>query len=75
MTPAARDLARWVRTRAQVLMIENDALDAARQEKPTGEAQPIPPSQSRPRPLMVLPEHRRLRRLLMGLIVHRPAQH
>ena len=64
---------------------KRDALDGAKgQEKPTDEPRPLvaPPSQSpgngiattpiipRPKPVMVLPDHARLRRMLLGMIVH-----
>jgi hypothetical protein len=81
MTRPETDLAQWVRVRARVLLIEHDALAGAEKSNEIIGSSDYPPSKSpatrvdkqgRPRPLILPPEHRRLRRLLMGLIVHRP---
>jgi hypothetical protein len=75
MTRPESDLAQRVRVRARVLGIEREALARAKRDSRLSPRNLLPhvvDKLRRPRRLMVLPEHRRLRRLLIGLIVHRP---
>jgi hypothetical protein len=85
MTPRQLELVQWIRTRATVIELRDAALAGAKSECSNLEKSDLPKSESatvahvdlptpRPRPVLVLPpEHTRLRRLLMGMIVHRRA--
>jgi hypothetical protein len=77
MTPLALDL--LIRTR--VIALRDEALAGAitaqgKSGPHADEILSLPTSgKAKPRPVLVLPDHAGLRRSLIDMIVHRPAQH
>jgi hypothetical protein len=79
-SPRARELARWVRTRATVILLRDAALAGEFVLNPgeTPAAEPPVKSRSvpiRPRAILILPQRHRELRKIVGMIVRRPAQH